>query len=257
MQTHTRFVGFGWVTETVISFGLLLLVGAPVVAQSPAVFPGAVPGASGSESVYLVDASFEEVHDFYLDAVGNPTQEMGPGRRISFTYSSVAADHGTIEHTGVQICCQGNPDAGYHQVMNELRSNQRQGFLTAERLAEIETRYERLGNLYFADLGDGPTDAHIVTRYRRYLRTGVWMDHQEFMTMLQQLMMEGKDDEVQALQDEMEAGIESLIELQRTAAQVDFWLECLDEIEATSRQHGFPVMIDLEHTFTTNDGRKG
>ncbi|MFO8042957.1 MAG: hypothetical protein R6U25_07135 [Alkalispirochaeta sp.] len=257
MQTHTRSVGFGWVTGTVISFGLALLVGAPVVAQSQAVYPGAVPAASGSESVYLADASFEEVRDFYMEAVGNPTEESGPGRRISFTYSSVAADHGTIEHTGVRVCCEGNPDAGYHQVMNQLRSNQRRGFLTAERLAEIEARYQPLGDLYYADLGDGPADAHIVTRYQRYLRTGIWMDQQEFMAMLQQLMMEGKHEEVQALQEEMEAGIEGLIELQRTAAQVDFWLECLDEIEATAPQHGFPVMIDLEYRFTTNDGRKG
>ena len=77
------------------------------------------------------------------------------------------------------------------------------------------------------------------------------------MATLQQLMMEGKREEVNALQLQMEAGIEALIELQQTAAQVEFWVDCLNEIEAVADEHGFSVMIELEYTFRIGAGRKG
>ncbi len=240
----------------VVSFSVFFLASLPATAQSQLIYPGAEPGTADG-NVYMVDASFEEVREFYLQAVGNPTEETGPGRTMRFVYDSVPTDHGSIVHRAVRISYRGNTNNACDKVFAELSSNQRRGFLTQARLDEIKRRYEPLRELYYTDTGDGPADLHIFSRYQHYLRSGLWMDQQEFMATLQRLMMEGKNDEVTALQLEMEAGIEQLLNVQRTAAQVDFWLECLDEIEAAAAERGFPLMIELEHTFTTSEGVKG
>ena len=131
MRTHTRSVGLGFAAVTVICFSISLLFAAPVFAQSQQIYPGAVPGISGTDDVYLVDASFGDVRDFYMRTVGNPTQESGQGRQVSFVYSTVSDGQGTTEHTAVRVCQQSNTNTGYDRVMSELRSNQHRDSVSA------------------------------------------------------------------------------------------------------------------------------
>ena len=247
---------------------LLLLTTLPLFAQSPAPYPGSVTAKQGDDSTYLLEAPCDTVAAFYREAIGEATSDRQfggsktrpaghPARQLTFVYRSTPTQHSTLLHTAVRISYRYNTDNAYDKVMQELESNMKRGFLTRQRLSEIKEQYRPLQDVYYRDTGDGPADLSIFSLHRDFLRTGIWMDTDEFAQKALQLAMEGRQEELMEMQSQMASGTEDHMKLQQTAAQVDFWIECLDKIKEASTAHGFPLMIELKYTYRTSEGFKG
>ncbi|TVR33028.1 MAG: hypothetical protein EA404_06050 [Spirochaetaceae bacterium] len=236
--------------KRLLSIGVIVVCAAVAVTaqQRPAVFPGAVPAEPGSSSVFLTRASWAEVNSFYRRAVGEPLT-VSEDRSAFFVYSSTPASSASTWHTGVLITRHQQPGNAVAEVFAELQSCSRRGWLTQAQLDEIRHKYHQLSLLHFRDSGSGNSvDAEIVREHKNFLRTGSRLDMEAFTEQIMQMAMRGDRAGMDRLKKEQEANVTRVQLLQSTAAQVDFWIECLESIEAQAAEHGFPVRIEMDYT---------
>ncbi len=236
--------------KRLLSIAVIVVCAAVVVTaqQRPAVFPGALPAEPGSSNVFLTRASWAEVNSFYRRAVGEPLT-VSEDRSAFFVYSSTPAGSASTRHTGVLVTRHRQPGNAVTEVFAELQSCSRRGWLTQAQLDEIQQKYHQLSLLYFRDTGSGrPLDAEIVGEHKHFLRTGSRMDVEAFTEQIMQMAMRGDRAGMDRLKQEQEANVTRVQSLQTTAAQVDYWIECLQSIEAQAAEHGFPVRIEMDYT---------
>ena len=232
-----------------------ILTAVTATAQQPAAMPGAVPVEPGS-SIYLTSVPYEQVKAHYAGTVGNASREFLDGRQIYYTYDT-ATEGSLIRNTAIRITYGHNTNNAFVQVLYHLRGSVQHGFITADDLAEIQQQYGHLKDLFYRNTGSGPADHAVYQRYNNFISSGSELPHEQFMMQIQQLALQGKTAELQEMQQQMEQNVRRVQQLQTSREQVDFWIECLDEIDAAAQEHGFPVLIELEYQFHTSDSDKG
>jgi hypothetical protein len=241
------------VAVVVLAVGIAL----PAATQAPANFPGAVRSGAGSQSEYLVRASYTEVKDYFHGALGPPREQTQSA--AYFVYASRSLNPGVVETTGVFISTGGNALGPLTQVLSDLRQLVGRGGLSQARYDALEQQAAAARRLYYLDDGSGkPADQAIRERYSGILQTGSHLTPAEMERKMLELAQSGDMAGLQALSNELQQGAPRAMELQRNPSrQAEHWIECLEEIIRAADSHGYSVRINMRDVRQMIEGDKG
>lgn len=227
--------------------------------------PGSVPAVDGADRYHLSQHSFDEAFDFYGKRLGEPMSaghDAASGRRWAvFAYRSEPQQNQTTRYTCVRIR-EGNADNAVPSVLRELRGTVQREYLTRDRYDRIAAEYAPVSALFFRSSEEfgGPDrtmDAELYRRYQNLVRIGMWLEPAILQEEMMRIARSGDEEALERLKETMTPDIERVQALQTTAAIVDHWLECLDEIRALAETDGFGLEIDLEHSVLMSDDGHG
>lgn len=247
-----------------------LLAVAPAPAQDlsgvrPAALPGSTPAVDGADRYHLSPRDFDEALAYYTREIGEPMSaghDVESGRRWAvFAYRAERQPNKTTLYTCVRVR-EGNAESAVPSVFRELRGAVHYGHLTLDRYDEIAAEYAPVSELFFRpseELGgpDRTVDAELLRRYRNFVQIGMWFEPEMLEAEIMRIARSGDEEALERLQKMLMPDIARAQELQTTAAIVDHWLECLDEIRALSVTDGFRLEIDLEHLVLLSDDGHG
>jgi hypothetical protein len=211
-----------------------------IAAQQPVLYANQVPQFPNNKSAFLTFDSFEKVYMHYVNAYGQPDEELIDGESKLVRFYLKKSPHETrsvsIEHL------RGNERA-IPRIFSELKSLVGRNIITEARYNELEDKYSMLQKHYYIfqadEAGKFVSKAEII--YRKYQKKAgmgstFGTDMEASMAIAQELMMSGKMKEGMELLEKAKKEQLNAVEYAKSDAVADDWVACLEEISANKYQ---------------------
>ena len=214
-------------------------------------YPGSVEAGGSHSNVFYTKDSYEKVKAFYINDNGRPVEvesAVNNTKMVNFIYYTSPEDPKMGSYTlGVNISTKSGNERAIEYVFEKLQEGVIKNHITQAEFNELKNKYAHLKYMYYLyDQSERTTRAMAIFRkYDKKIKgniEGQGRNLEEMSMQAQQLIAEGRMQELAELMKQMHSATGDLAEDMTSGEEYEEWKKCLLEIE----RNAFTTRIQID-----------